>query len=68
MAAAVNADSKCTTLIEKLTEKYDIVIAKQIAPWAGFWETIIRQEPTIAKKEKTQNRTSSGLNEYVVKI
>lgn len=30
MAAAVNADSKCTTLIEKLTEKYDIVIAKQI--------------------------------------
>lgn len=29
-AAATNADSKCTTLIETLTEKYDIVIAKQI--------------------------------------
>ena len=29
-AVAVNADSKCTRLIEKLTEKYDIVIAKQI--------------------------------------
>lgn len=36
-AAAVNTDSKCTTLIETLTETYDIIIAKEIEVVQGLF-------------------------------
>ena len=47
-AAAVNADSKCTTLIEKLTEKYDIVIAKETEKIQGLFRYELFDIKTLA--------------------
>jgi hypothetical protein len=47
-AVAVNADSKCTTLIEKLTEKYDIVIAKETEKIQGLFRYELFDIKTLA--------------------
>jgi hypothetical protein len=47
-AAAVNADSKCTTLIEKLTEKYDIIIAKETEVVQGLFRYELFDIKTLA--------------------
>ena len=47
-AAAVNADSKCTRLIESLTEKYDIVIAKETEKIQGLFRYELFDIKTLA--------------------
>ena len=46
--AATNADSKCTTLIESLTEKYDIVIAKETEVVQGLFRYELFHVRTLA--------------------
>jgi hypothetical protein len=47
-AVAANADSKCTTLIESLTEKYDIVIAKETEVVQGLFRYELFHVRTLA--------------------